>query len=182
MTLIRTYSLNVALKPLAVAVLVATTQLAGLAYAQGAGGAASAAVREDKAQLKEDHSALAQEKAQLKADRQTLEADSSAGKMAAESADAERLYKDHKYIRGERKDLARDTAGSLQQKADKTALAREDAQLKVDQKTLSADTWSGRMAAESPDAERVYKDRQAIKRQEKAISSDRAELTDDRKS
>ena len=55
----------------------------------------------------------------------------------------------------------------------------EDKRLKADQKTLKADTNEGKMAAESKDAEKVYKDQQNVKGQEKVISSDKANLKAD---
>lgn len=63
-----------------------------------------------------------------------------------------------------------------QLKADRQALAREQAQLRKDEQTFRSDKLSGKMAAESPDSYRVYKDEQAIKAQEKAIGADHAKL------
>ena len=81
----------------------------------------SPAVKEDKAQMKADESALKREKAQMKSDQKTLKADTKEGKMAAESKDADKVYKDKRDIKGEKKDIAGDTAGSLQMKSDKAA-------------------------------------------------------------
>ena len=44
--------------------------------------------------------------------------------MAAESKDAERVYKDQQAIKGEKKDIAADKPGSLQMKSDKAALQK----------------------------------------------------------
>jgi hypothetical protein len=81
--------------------------------------------------------------------------------------------------------LAQPTAAvkedQAQSKADESALARERARLRADEKTLRADTESGKMAAESPDGEKVYKDRRAIKGEANDITTDRKKLQSDRK-
>lgn len=60
-------------------------------------------------------------------------------------------------------------------------MRREEKQLKTDQKTLRADTKAGKMAAESADAEKVYKDGRYIKGEEKEIAADKAKLKADQK-
>lgn len=100
--------MNFALKPIALSMLVATTQLAGVAYAQAQ--KTAAAVNEDSAQMKADEHALAREKMQLKTDQKVQKADTGEGKMAAESKDAEKVYKDSQNIKGEKKDIAADKA------------------------------------------------------------------------
>jgi len=139
------------------------------------------AVREDQAQTKADASALARERARLRLDDKTLGADTNSGRMAAESPDGEKVYKDRQAIRGEKNDIARDKPGSLQERSDKSALQREEETLKADANTWAADAKSGRMAAESADAEKVYREQQAIKGQQNAIGADRRKLNADRK-
>lgn len=56
--------------------------------------ARSPKAKEDQAQLKADQSSLAREKAQMKMDEKTLKAGTKSGKMAAESKDAGKVYKD----------------------------------------------------------------------------------------
>lgn len=94
--------------PLALAMLVAITQFGGVAYAQPP--KATAAIREDKAQMSADQAALAQERAQLKADQKALKADTRSGRMAAESPDAERVYQDQRAIKGQENAIANDKA------------------------------------------------------------------------
>jgi hypothetical protein len=48
--------------------------------------------------------------------------------------------------------------------------------LEADTAKLKADSASGRMAAESKDAEKNYKDQQAIKGEKTDIASDKAKL------
>jgi hypothetical protein len=156
--------------------------LASLGFAAGNAFAQStAAVKEDQAQSKADGSALARDRARLRSDETTLGTDIRSGRMAAESRDEEKVYKDRQAIRGEKKDLAGDKPGSLQRKSDATALRRENENLKADANTWAADARSGRMAAESADAEKVYRDQQGIKGQETAITADRADLKSDQK-
>lgn len=141
----------------------------------------SPAVKEDKAQLKTDESALHREQKRLKSDRSTMKSDRMEGKMAAESKDAERVYKDRQGIKGEYKDISADKPGSPQMKADKSALQREEKQLNTAESRMKADKAEGKMAAESRDAEKVYKDSQAIKGERKDIAADKAKLGSDRK-
>jgi cell division protein FtsL len=149
---------------------------AGNAVAQSA-----AAVKEDQVQTKADDSALARERARLRVDERTLGADTRSGRTAAESPDEDKVYKDRQAIKGEKSDLAGDKPGSLQERSDRNAVQREQANLKADTNTWAADARSGKMAAESTDAEKIYKDQQAIKGEKSAITSDRAKLNGDRK-
>lgn len=161
--------------------LAGTVALVPLAFAAGAAPAQlSAAVKEDRTQLKADDNALAREEAQLRADRDTLTADTRSGRMSAMSEDSEKIYKDRQYIEGQEKDIARDKPGSLQMKSDREALQLEERQLAFDQMTQRADARAGRMSAISDDSERVYRDRQAVKAQEKQIHADRAKLGADK--
>lgn len=137
------------------------------------------AVREDQAQLRTDEAALAREKAQLRANESTLRQDTMHGKMAAESPDAERVYRDRLALQDEKKDIAADSQGSRQMQVDDAAWRREGAQLRTDERTLRQDEMSGRMAAESRDSFNVYQDNRAIKGQEQAIAADRAILKAD---
>jgi hypothetical protein len=143
--------------------------------------AQSTAVKEDQAQTKADDSALARERAQLQVDEKTLRTDTRSGRMTAESPDSENVYKDRQAIRGENKDIAGDRPGSLQRKSDRTALQREDESSNADAQKWAADTTSGRMSAESTDAEKVYRDQRAIRGQENAITADRGKLKADQK-
>ena len=60
----------------------------------------SPAVKDDKAQTKSDKAALKSEEKQLKADQAQMKKDKASGKMAAESKDSERVYKDQQAIKG----------------------------------------------------------------------------------
>jgi hypothetical protein len=161
--------------------LAGSMMLTALGFAAGnALAQSSAAVREDQAQSKADTSARARERAQLRLDEKTLGADINSGKMAAESDDSEKVYKDRQTINSQRKDLARDKPGSLQEKSDRSALQREQETLKSDANAWAADAKSGKMAAESTDAEKIYRDQQAIKGQGNAIAADRRKLNADR--
>ncbi len=118
----------------------------------------SLAVKEDKAQLKADESALQREQKQLKSDQAMMKEDRLEGKMVAESRDSMRVYRDRQGITGEEKDIGNDQPGSLQMKADKTALQREEKQLSTDEARMKTDKSEGKMAAESRDSEKVYRD------------------------
>lgn len=75
-------------------------------------------------------------------------------------------------IKGEKKDIAADKQASLQMQSDKAALQRQIKRLEVAEARLKAGTKEGKMAAESKDAENVYKDKQAIKGEKKDIATD----------
>lgn len=137
--------------------------------------------REDSAQLKADQSALTTERAQLATDINTRKADKAEGKMAAESRDSMRVFRDQQAIRGEHKDIAADQPGSLQSKVDKKELGHEQAKLKSDEHRERMDRAEGRMAATSPDGEKIYQDRVAVRGQQRAIATDRADLKADSK-
>ena len=157
---------------------------AALALALAAGAAVAkpfSLVDQDKAQIRADEHMLSAAQAKLHSDVATLRADTKEGRMAAESKDAERVYLDPQGIKGERKDITADKSGSVQMKEDETALAREEHKLDTDTKNLKADTEEGKMAAQSKDAERVYKDRQAINGARKDFTSDKAQLIADEK-
>jgi uncharacterized membrane protein YkoI len=169
-------------KQLLAGALAGTVVLSPLAFAAGATPAqSSAAIKEDQVQLKANERALTIEEALLRGDRDTLKADLQSGRMSAMSEDSEQLYKDQQYIKGEQKDIARDKPGSPQMKSDQQALRREETQLASDQMTQRADARAGRMSAVSDDGERVYRDQQAIKAQEKQILAYRAKLSSDQK-
>ncbi len=135
--------------------------------------------QEDRAQLNGDLASLAVERAQLSTDTHTLKADRTEGKMAAESRDAMRVYHDRQDIRGENKDLKTDSPRSLQAKEDRMERRHDQTQLKTDEQRLRQDRRHGRMAATSPDAEKIYQDKQAIAGQEQAAATDTAHLKAD---
>ena len=169
-----TSPLSRSIKPLqkiCLAAIAATFSLAGApALAQYSGS------QEAQLQLKADHAALASERQQLKTDKTTLKADTRSGRMAAESKDSEKVYQDQQAIKGEKKVIAADAPDSLQLKEDKSALASAQRQLKADRKTLGTDSKYGKMAAESKDAESIYKDQLAVKGEKKDIAHDKAKL------
>jgi hypothetical protein len=70
----------------------------------------SSAMQQARLQLQTDQAAQTSERMQLRADQQTLKTDSHSGRMAAESKDAEKVYKDQQYLSGENKDIAADMA------------------------------------------------------------------------
>jgi hypothetical protein len=160
----------------AVAVAVALAFVAVTAIAQP-----SLAVKEDQAQLKADKAALQRQIKRLEADEARLKTDKAEGKMSAESKDAYEVYRAKRAIKGEAKDIIDDKAFSLQMKADKAALRRQIKRLVVLEARLKTDKAEGKMAAESKDAERVYKDKQAVKGEKKDIATDKADLKKDEK-
>ncbi len=141
----------------------------------------SMAVKEDRAQLKADKAALQRQIKRLEADEARLKADKAEGKLSAMSKDAYEVYMAKKGIVGEAKDIINDEAFSLQMKADKAAMQRQIKRLEVLEARLKADKAEGKMAAESKDSERVYKDKQAIKGEKKDIATDKADLKKDAK-
>jgi hypothetical protein len=141
----------------------------------------SPAMQEDKAQLMSDEAALHRQIGKLGADEASLKADTASGRMSAESRDAFEVYQAKEAIRGAKKDLAVDKAASLQMKTDKAELRREVKRLKVAEATLAADARHGRTAAESKDAEQVYRDRQALGGEKAAIATDKKKLITDEK-
>ena len=176
--------MNIALKPIAMAMLLATASFAGAAYATPAGLTAApstVSIKEAKAQLTADEAALSAEERQLKADEAKLKADRAAGRLAGMSPDALKVYKDQQAINEETKVIALDEPRSLQWKADRAALRIEEKLLAADKATLRADKIDGKMAAQSEDSERAYQDQQSINGERKDIASDRAMLKAARK-
>jgi hypothetical protein len=171
-------------KTIALSLLLATGPFAGAAFAMAPATSAAPAVspvKEYMAQLKSDEAALFAKERQWKADEAKLKADSAAGRMVAQSPDAQRVYEDRQAIKGERKDIAADRPGSLQLKADKLALRGEEKQLAADRARLRADRLDGKMAAQSKDSEKAYDDLQFIHGEKKDIAADRVELKKARK-
>lgn len=136
-------------------------------------------VKQDRAQLAADKASLQQEITRLDADVARQKADTASGRMSAESKDSFAVYQDQQRVAGEKKDIASDKPGTLQMKWDKAALRREIKQRKIAGATLKADTREGKMAAESPDAEKVYRDRQDIIGLLKDVDADKANLKAD---
>ena len=139
----------------------------------------SMAGREDVAQLKADKAALHRQIKRLEADESRLKSDTASGRMTAESKDAYAVYQGRQAVKGEEKDIAADQAASLQMKSDKAALHRQIKGLEVAEARLKADKAEGKMAAESEDSERVYKDRLAVKSEMRDIAGDKANLKSD---
>ena len=138
-------------------------------------------VKEDASQLKSDKAALQRQIKRIEADEARLKSDTASGRMSAESKDAYAVYQDWQAVKGEKKDIAADKAASLQMKSDKAALHRQIKRLESAEARLKADKAEGKMAAESKDSERVYKDQQAIKGEKKDIAADKAKLIADEK-
>ena len=136
---------------------------------------------QDKAQLKADQTSLAQDKAAAAKDEAALRTDKADGRMAGQSRDAMRVHTDRQDIKGLKKDLASEHKPSPQRKADRANLRHEKTKLAHDQATLKSDSKRGLMAATSPDREKVYRDRQAIKGEEKDLAADKAALAKDAK-
>jgi len=72
-----------------------------------------------------------------------------------------------------------DQPGSPQRRMDRADRMQEQAKLHVDEQQLKRDRRHGRMAATSPDGEKIYVDQQAIKGQEQAIADDTARVKAD---
>jgi hypothetical protein len=155
---------------------VATALGSGVAMA-----AQSLTAKEDAAQLSADRAALQRQLKRLDADEARLKADTKSGRMSAESKDAMAVYHDQRFIQGEKADIAKDKTGSLQINVDRKALKRQIHKLEMDEARLKADNKSGKMAATSPDAEKIYRDQQAVSGEKKAISADEARLKADQK-
>ena len=141
----------------------------------------SMAVKEDNAQMASDKAALQRLLKRLDADEAKLKADKASGKMAAESKDSEKVYKDQQAVKGAKAAITADVPGSLQMASDKAALQRALKRLEADEAMLKADKASGKMAAESKDSEKVYRDKQAIVGERKDIASDKAKPQADMK-
>lgn len=158
--------------PIVTATLVAFASVAASA-------ATTTATQEDSAQLKADQSSLMREEAKAAQDEAKLHKDKQEGRMAAQSKDSMRVYHDQQNLKGIKKDIASDHPASAQLKEDRKFQQTEQAKLKTDQQRLVRDRKEGRMAAVSPDEEKVYHDRQAIKGQKKAVAADEANLRKD---
>lgn len=143
--------------------------------------AQTSAAQEDKAQLKSDQTALTQEQQKLKTDAAKLKSDRRSGRMAAESPDAERIYKDRQAVKGQKRALAADKPGSLQAGADRAAVKSESKALRAATKREKFDARHGRMAAESKDSYRVYQDHRAIAGEKKDIATDKIDVAADAK-
>jgi hypothetical protein len=140
----------------------------------------SPAVKDDEAQLKSDKAALQRQIKRLEAAEARLKENTKEGRMSAESKDADKVYKDKQAVKGEKKDIAADKTVSWME-SDKAALQRQIKRLEADQLRLKEDTKEGRMSAESEDAYKVYKAKQAVKGEKKDIAADKANLKADQK-
>jgi hypothetical protein len=139
------------------------------------------AVKEDAMQLRSDKAALQRQINRMDADEARLKSDTASGRMSAESKDAYSVYKQQLAIKGEKKDIADDKAFSLQMKLDKAGLQRQIKRLDVAEARLKADAKEGKMAAESKDADKVYKDQLTAAGEKKDVSADKASLKADEK-
>ena len=131
----------------------------------------SLSVKEDTMQLKSDKASLQREVKRLDADEARLKADTASGRMSAESKDAFVVYQARQSVSGEKKQIG----------IDKEALQRQIKRLELAEARLKADTEGGKMAAESKDAEKVYKDQQNVKEEKKVIVTDKSKLKADEK-
>lgn len=141
----------------------------------------SLAVKEDTAQMTSDKAALQRQITRLDADEARLKADTASGRMSAESKDAYAVYMGKQAIVGGNKDIAADKASSLQMTSDRAALQRQIKRLDVAEARLKADTKEGKMAAESKDSTKVYRDQQSLKSEKKDIAADNTKLIADQK-
>jgi hypothetical protein len=158
------------------ATLVALASVSGNAIAQGV-----SAAKEDAAQLQSDKAALQRQINRLDADEARLKSDTASGRMSAESKDAYQIYTGKQAIEGRKKDLAADKKGSMQMKLDKAALQRQMKRLDVAEARLKGDTDAGKMASMSKDSEKVFKDKQAVQGEKKAIGTDSMNIKADKK-
>lgn len=145
-----------------------------------AGNATSLQIREEAAQMKADQSALQRQAGRLQSDQAILQADRASGKMSAVSGDGYTVYQASTAVKGEADAIANDLTNPLQLRADAAALKREVGRLEAAIDRLDADTAAGRMAAMSPDGEKVFKDRQAVAAEQKVVASDKTRLGKDR--
>ena len=141
----------------------------------------SLSIKEDTMQLKSDKASLQRQIKRLDADEARLKADTASGRMSAESKDAFAVYQARQSVSGEKNQIGIDKEASLQMKADKEALQRQIKRLELAEARLKADTEEGKMAAESKDAEKVYKDQQNVKGEKKVIVTDKSKLKADEK-
>jgi hypothetical protein len=136
----------------------------------------SLTLEEAAAQLKSDKAALERAHRRLEIDEAKLKSDIASGRMSAESKDAMKVYTEEQFVKGDKTDIATDKTGSLQMKADKTALQRALKRLEGDEATLKSDTASGRMSAESKDAMKVYTDERFVKGEKTDTAADKAKV------
>ena len=158
------------------ATLVALASLSGNAIAQG-----SAAAKEDTAQLQSDKAALKRQISRLEADEARLKSDTASGRMSAESRDAYQVYTGKQAIEGTKKVIAVDKESSMQMKSDKAALHRQIKRLDIAEERLKSDTDAGKMASMSKDSEKVFKDKQAVGGEKKAVATDSMKIKADMK-
>ena len=159
-----------------VAILTAFLSIYGHAIAQ-----ISSAAKEDVAQLQSDKAALQRQINRLEADEAILKSDNASGRMSAESKDAYQAYTGKQAIEGTKKVIAIDKAGSMQMKSDKAALRRQIKRLDIAEERLKSDTGAGKMASMSKDSEKVFKDKQAVEGEKKAVATDRINIKEDKK-
>ena len=143
--------------------------------------AQTSAAQEDKAQLKSDQTALTQEQQKLKTDAAKLKSYQRSGRMAAESPDAERIYKDRQAVKGQKRAYAANTPPPLQTAADREAVKIASDAVRAATKREKFDASHGRMAAESKDSFRVYQDQRAITSEEKDIATGKIDVAADAK-
>jgi hypothetical protein len=158
------------------ATLLAIASVSGNAIAQ-----APSVVKEDAAQLHADKAALQRQITRLDADEVRLKSDTASGRMSAESKDAYQVYTGKQAIEGAKKDLAADKHGSMQMRSDKAALLRQIKRLDVAEERLKSDADSGKMASMSKDSETVFKDKQAVGGEKKAMATDSMKMKVDKK-
>lgn len=139
-------------------------------------------LKEDLMQLHADKQALQRQLNRLDADQARMKADAAEGRMSAESRDAYKVYATEQAIQGEAKAMQADKATSLQMKADKAALQRQIQRLDMAEARLKGDAQSGRMAAQSKDAQQVYRDQQFARGEAAQIAEDRAAVHEDKAS
>lgn len=138
-------------------------------------------VQERRVQLKADQVSLAAEKSQFVKDQVALNYDRAHDIMLADSPDSMRVYRDEKAINGAKKDLTVDPLHSKQMRTDQAYLKSEESKLNTAQHELKRDANAGRMSATSPDAEKVYQDKLAIRGQKMALATDKTQLRTDLK-
>ena len=102
--------------------------------------------------------------------------------MSAESEDAFAVYQSRKSVTGESRQLGIDQEGSLQMKSDKDALRRRFKRLELAEARLKADTSEGKMAAESREGEKVFRDKVGVNGEKKATAIEKSNMkADERK-
>ena len=89
--------------------------------------------------------------------------------MSVESRNAFEAYKVKRAIACQTENTAADAVSSLQTKAERTALKRKIRRLELAEARLKADTCEEKKSAESPDAEKEYRDKQAVNGERKDI-------------